>query len=43
MRTKALSRSKSFNYRPLFGEFSTELRTIELFGNTQPAELTHIL
>lgn len=43
MGTKALSRSEPFNYRPVFGELSIELRTIEVFGNAKPAELTHIL
>lgn len=43
MRTKALSRSEPFNYRPAFGELSIELRTMEVSGNAQPSELTHIL
>lgn len=40
---KALSRSEPFNYRPVFGELSMVLRTMEGSDNTQPAELTHIL
>lgn len=43
IRTKALSRSELFNYRPVFRELSMAPRTIEVFGNAQPAELTHIL
>lgn len=43
MGTKALSRTEPFNYRPVFGELSIELRTMEVLGNAQPAELTHIL
>lgn len=43
MGTKALSRSEPFNYSPVFGELSIEQITIEVFGNAQPAELTHIL
>lgn len=38
-----LSGSEPFNYGPVFGELSIGLRTIEVFGNAQPAELTHIL
>lgn len=43
MGTKALSGSEPFNYRPVFRELSTELRTMEVFGKAHPAELTHIL
>lgn len=43
MGTKALSSSEPFNYRPVFGDLSFVLRTVEVFGTARPAELTHIL